>query len=344
MITALQSDWHLRRAGMVTLTILLALAGCSEEPKKNIEIVPRPAVKPEPPEPEGPTQEEIRLARAERNRATNATARATQSSSTSQSLRSSYARLEAELLNAGELRRDQVPLDAPIDAKTLADNFITIALHDEYTRSGKEIVADGHEAPLRRWQDPVLIDLEFGDSSNTATQSEMRMEVGRYASRLGSISGHSVGMTGSDGNFTVLVLNDDERHKIGPRLTSLVPGLPPSDITALQELPQDIYCTVFAYSQGNSASYAHAVALIRAELPPLLRLSCIHEELAQGMGLANDDPNVRPSIFNDDEEFALLTRHDELLLKILYDPRLRPGMSKMEAEPIVRKIAAELVP
>ena len=88
---------------------------------------------------------------------------------------------------------------------------------------------------------------------------------------------------------------------------------------------------------------AQAVAVIRAELPPRLRRSCVHEELTQGMGLANDSPRARPSIFNDDEEFAYLTRHDELLLKILYDPRLRPGMSEAEAQPIVLQIARELL-
>ena len=84
--------------------------------------------------------------------------------------------------------------------------------------------------------------------------------------------------------------------------------------------------------------------MIRAELPDRLRLSCIHEELAQGMGLANDSPDARPSIFNDDEEFAYLTAHDERLLKMLYDPRLRPGMTEAEALPIVTRIAAELAP
>lgn len=52
---------------------------------------------------------------------------------------------------------------------------------------------------------------------------------------------------------------------------------------------------------------------------------------------------ARPSIFNDDEEFSLLTRHDELLLRILYDPRLRPGITEAEARPIVTTIATELM-
>ena len=85
------------------------------------------------------------------------------------------------------------------------------------------------------------------------------------------------------------------------------------------------------------------MAVIRSELPQRMFQSCVHEELAQGMGLANDSPRARPSIFNDDEEFAYLTRHDELLLRILYDPRLVPGMTEAEARPVVQTIATELL-
>ena len=79
---------------------------------------------------------------------------------------------------------------------------------------------------------------------------------------------------------------------------------------------------------------------MRAEQPELMRRSCVHEEMAQGMGLANDSPRARPSIFNDDDEFALLTTHDELLLGLLYDPALRPGMGIDEARPILRRLTA----
>jgi hypothetical protein len=102
------------------------------------------------------------------------------------------------------------------------------------------------------------------------------------------------------------------------------------------------YCSVYAFSdRTNPDTYVAAIAVIKAEHPDLLRLSCLHEELAQGLGLANDSPAARPSIFNDDEEFALLTTHDEILLSILYDPRLRPGMTPAEARPIVTRLAAE---
>jgi len=81
------------------------------------------------------------------------------------------------------------------------------------------------------------------------------------------------------------------------------------------------------------------IVLIRAEHPPLTRLSCVNEEMAQAMGLPNDSRAARPSLFNGDLEFALLTEHDAVLLRMLYDPRLRPGMSVDEVRPLLPAIA-----
>jgi hypothetical protein len=96
-------------------------------------------------------------------------------------------------------------------------------------------------------------------------------------------------------------------------------------------------------SSGSSGSYVRAAAVVRAEHPDLMRLSCFHEEIAQGLGLANDSPSARPSIFNDDEEFALLTRMDELLLKMLYDPSLRPGMRPDQARATIFSLASRVM-
>ena len=98
----------------------------------------------------------------------------------------------------------------------------------------------------------------------------------------------------------------------------------------------------FSERPGGYA-YGDAIAVIRSEHPDLLRRSCVHEEIAQGLGLGNDSPNARPSIFNDDDEFALLTTHDEMLLRLLYDPAVRAGMDAEQVRPIVRARAATLM-
>ena len=141
----------------------------------------------------------------------------------------------------------------------------------------------------------------------------------------------------------MVVASEDDRAEALAEASKRLPEISAGSLRAFRDMRDDTYCAVAAYATGADANtYTAAVAVIRTENPDLLRLSCIHEELAQGLGLANDSPGARPSIFNDDDEFALLTSHDELLLKMLYDNRLRVGMSAEEAAPVTRIIAREL--
>ena len=94
------------------------------------------------------------------------------------------------------------------------------------------------------------------------------------------------------------------------------------------------------FSSKDGSLISGGLVVIGSETRGILRRACLHEEIVQSLGLANDHPDVRPSIFNDDGEFALLTEHDEHLLRILYDPRLEIGMTAEEAMPIVRRIVA----
>jgi hypothetical protein len=72
--------------------------------------------------------------------------------------------------------------------------------------------------------------------------------------------------------------------------------------------------------------------------------ACIIEELTQVLGLPNDSFDIRPSIFNDDDEFHNLTWQDELFLRVLYDARVTPGMGRAAFEPVARAIVRELRP
>jgi hypothetical protein len=137
-------------------------------------------------------------------------------------------------------------------------------------------------------------------------------------------------------------MGEDDRARLLARVREIVPNIAPEALAIFEDLPRSIHCLVLAFSGTNGGyDYARAIALIRAEHPDLMRLACIHEEVAQGLGLANDSPRARPSIFNDDDEFALLTSHDEELLRLLYDPRLEIGMRLEEARPVLRRIVGE---
>ena len=264
-------------------------------------------------------------------------------SAASRALSQHYARLQSDLVTQGLLRGDGGGPDTPFTDTMLARNFVRIALYDEYVADGPNLRAEATMSRLRRWETPIRMDVQFGDSVPAKQRVRDRNAVAAYGARLSRLTGVPISQTAGEGNFSVLVLNEDDRIGFEDRLRRMVPGIAESSVRAFLYPPRSTLCLVIAFSGDGGNTYSRAVALIRGEHPDLLRLACIHEELAQGMGLANDSPQARPSIFNDDEEFGLLTRHDELLLRMLYDPRLRPGMSAVEAAPIAREIAAELV-
>lgn len=255
-----------------------------------------------------------------------------------------YDQLEAQLIGEGRLREDAGSLD-DLDAADLATNFIRIALFDEYTPVNGQLVAQESSSRLRRWNAPVRLSIRFGASvspQDRTTDLELTREL---IADLGNVTGHPIRMVEGRGNFTVFVVNETERLSLGPYLRREVPGITDPVIESMLDLLPSTFCLVVAFSSPDAPqTYIHAISIIRAEHPPVLRRACFHEEIAQGMGLPNDSPQARPSVFNDDEEFALLTVQDRLMLRMLYDPRLSPGMDIMEAEPIVQTIAAELLP
>ena len=184
--------------------------------------------------------------------------------------------------------------------------------------------------------------VEFGATVPEQQRAIDRSSITAYANRLSRVTGLPIRQVSSNANYHVFVVNELERRTLAPRIREILPGISEAAIQAVQVMPRSTFCLVFALDPGDLGSYSQAVAVIRAEHPDLMRLSCIHEELAQGLGLSNASPSARPSIFKDDEEFGLLTTHDEMLLRILYDPRMRAGMDAKEARAQAEIIAAEL--
>lgn len=256
-----------------------------------------------------------------------------------------YRRLQAHLLAQGLLRRDGGGVDTPYTAEDVARNFERIAFYDEYARGGGLRSARDGPGVLRRWRVPVRLRVEFGATVPQAVRDTDGPAVAAYAERLARLTRHPVTVSDRNPNFHVIIATEDDRAQTIARVRALAPGIGPATMALVKNPPRNIYCFVLTFSGTNSSdtpdTHDKAIALIRAEQPDLMRRSCIHEEMAQGLGLGNDSPTARPSIFNDDEEFALLTSHDEELLRLLYHPALRPGMSLDEARPVIRRLLDE---
>ncbi|EAQ43472.1 lipoprotein, putative [Roseobacter sp. MED193] len=255
-------------------------------------------------------------------------------------LRNYFRVLQQDLLTRGLLRTDGGGPETPFDADDLAEHFEEIAFYNEYAgRSGS-----GLTGGLSRWSGPVKLVADFGPSVPPSQRQRDLDVLSAYGSRLSRVTGHTISTSARQGNFHVIFAGADDRAYVAEKVRDLLPNLSDNDLQLFVNLPRSHYCFVLAGGPPDAPfDYIRGVALIRAEHPDLVRDSCIHEEVAQGLGLLNDSPKVRPSIFNDDDEFAYLTSHDELLLKMLYDPRLRTGMGIEEARPLIRIIARDVM-
>ncbi len=65
---------------------------------------------------------------------------------------------------------------------------------------------------------------------------------------------------------------------------------------------------------------------------------CAYEELLQALGVINDDNSVPWTMFNDNVQMGYFDVYDQYLLNILYDPRVRPGMTKAELDKLLPEV------
>ncbi len=62
---------------------------------------------------------------------------------------------------------------------------------------------------------------------------------------------------------------------------------------------------------------------------------CAYEELLQALGPINDDRSVPWTMFSDDVQMGFFDIYDQYLLNILYDSRVRPGMTRAEVKALL---------
>ncbi len=171
----------------------------------------------------------------------------------------------------------------------------------------------GHR--MYRWHDEIRVGL------SGAVKPEHRKLVEKTLKRMTEITGHQTRMLSSENeapNFTVEFV---EKENFNIRKTEAVP--------------------CYAHYKGGEDNHIGGIDIKISVENPKLAIHCIAHELFHGFGFAHSDL-VRSIISNKTRE-NIFTRWDELALQTMYDPRLKSGMTRMEAMPIARRIILELL-
>ncbi len=171
-----------------------------------------------------------------------------------------------------------------------------------------------HTRIVKKFVKPVRIYID------NRAKRDRRRAVRRFVRSLPrTIRGISVEIVKSerDANFTVYVVDrkaykDVVRNEVYKRRSMSVPGR----------------CLVRVISSANGIRRSDAV--IVSDEGEFLFRRCLVEEILQGLGPVNDNPSLVHSVFNDTSKHARFTKHDQYILNMLYDDRIKAGMNQRE--------------
>jgi hypothetical protein len=92
------------------------------------------------------------------------------------------------------------------------------------------------------------------------------------------------------------------------------------------------------YRKDDSYRIVHANVILPVDAGDFIFYDCAYEEILQSLGPIRDDPTVPWTMFNDDVHKGFFDIYDQYLLNILYDPRVRPGMTAKEVRALLPQI------
>jgi hypothetical protein len=193
---------------------------------------------------------------------------------------------------------------------------------------GSEFIGEDSDS-VRKWVGPMRVAI-YGDE-----ESAFSGVVESHLAKLHRLTGIDIARvdeTAPERNAHILFLSRAQFNTYAQ--TYLARGKPGTN--------RNIAC--FGIFKSNKREILEFHAMIPRSASRGEVEACVVEELTQVLGLPNDSFDIHPSIFNDDDEFHELTWQDELFLRVLYDPRVRSGMTREQFEPLAREILEELRP
>jgi hypothetical protein len=203
----------------------------------------------------------------------------------------------------------------------IADGFFKVAF-------GAELGLSGRANRIRKYDRPVRVYVE------SRARPDRRAALAAVVADIGArIANLDIALTErrEDANYVVRLVRERDfprtvRELYGKRSRQILRSLQPQCLSGL----------------GRDASYriVRSDVILVADTNDFIFYDCAYEELLQALGPIRDDPSAPWTMFNDNVQMGFFGVYDQYLLNILYDPRIRAGMTRAE----VRALLPEVMP
>ena len=96
------------------------------------------------------------------------------------------------------------------------------------------------------------------------------------------------------------------------------------------------------FRKNEQFEIEHSDVILTVDNGDFTFLDCAYEELLQSLGPINDTSSVPWTMFNDQVSMGFFDIYDQYILNILYDPRIKTGMTIAEVKAVLPEVLADV--
>jgi hypothetical protein len=96
------------------------------------------------------------------------------------------------------------------------------------------------------------------------------------------------------------------------------------------------------FRKNEQFEIEHSDVILTVDNGDFIFLDCAYEELLQSLGPINDTSSVPWTMFNDNVSMGFFDVYDQYLLNVLYDPRIKAGMTVAEVKAVLPEVLTDV--
>jgi len=198
------------------------------------------------------------------------------------------------------------------------------------TAFGAEYHLAGRVDRIRKYDAPVRV---FADGNRPDRKAQLSKVVADIAQRVQHLD---IAMVDTSDGANVLVKLVRDRHLF--RTISTFYG---SERAREIRSSLDPQC-LSGFRKNDKFEIEHSDVILTVDNGDFIFLDCAYEELLQSLGPINDTSTVPWTMFNDNVSMGFFDVYDQYILNVLYDPRIKAGMTVAEVKAVLPEVLADV--
>jgi hypothetical protein len=198
------------------------------------------------------------------------------------------------------------------------------------TTFGAEFQLAGRVDRIRKYVAPVRIFAEGNRADRKAQLAQVVADIDKRVQHLDI----AMAANAADANITVKLVRDRD-------LTRTIAKDYGNDRAKEIKTSLDPQC-LSGFRKNDAYEIERSNVILTVDNGDFVFFDCAYEELLQSLGPINDTSTVPWTMFNDKVSMGFFDVYDQYILNLLYDPRIRPGMTVDEVRAVLPAVLADV--